>query len=230
MSKHKMVDGRLLQMNKSFGQLKQKQREKIAEWMFQAYKKQVKEGLSEEDALQLVFDQIEEAQIWIPDYEIVNRYHAKKSHFRNRLVGENVPQHVYRMENILDNAIQKMDALEKKIEEYEAFQAEIQKLEAYYTSPQWKADFAADEAGEFSDKLKRGVLSEDGIWNMLERNRELLERIGIRRTDEEGDCLWLSQLICTIQEKAEVHVNLRRRWNPPGLLQRSAQRPEIKAS
>ena len=34
MSKHKMVDGRLLQMDKSFGQLKQKQREKIAEWMY----------------------------------------------------------------------------------------------------------------------------------------------------------------------------------------------------
>jgi len=58
-----MVDGRLLQMNKSSGQLKQKQREKIAEWMYQAYKKQVQEGLSEEDALQLVFDQIEEAKI-----------------------------------------------------------------------------------------------------------------------------------------------------------------------
>ncbi len=186
MSKHKMVDGRLLQMDKSFGQLKQKQREKIAEWMYQAYKKQVKEGLPEEDALRLVFDQIEEAKIWIPDYEIVNRYHAKKSHFRKRLAGENVPQHIYQMENILDNAIQKMDALEKKIAEYEAFQAEIQKLEAYYTSPQWKADFAADEAGQYPDKLKRGVLSEDGIWNMLERNRELLERIGIQRTAGEG--------------------------------------------
>ena len=179
MSKHKMVDGRLLQMDKSFGQLKQKQREKIAEWMYQAYKKQVKEGLSEDDALQLVFDQFEEAKIWIPDYEIVNRYHAKKSHFRKRLAGENVPQHIYRMESILDNAIQKMDALEKKIAEYEAFQAEIQKLEAYYTSPQWKADFAADEAGQYPEKLKRGVLSEDGIWNMLERNRELLRRLGI---------------------------------------------------
>ena len=63
MSKHKMVDGRLLQMDKSFGQLKQKQREKISEWMYLAYKKQVKEGLSEDDALQLVFDQIEEAKI-----------------------------------------------------------------------------------------------------------------------------------------------------------------------
>ena len=37
-----------------------------------------------------------------------------------------------------------------------------------------------DEAGEFPEKLKRGVLSEDGIWNMLERNKELLERIGIQ--------------------------------------------------
>ena len=90
-----------------------------------------------------------------------------------------MPQHIFVMESILEKATQKMDALEKKIEEYEAFQAEIRKLEEYYTSPQWKADFVADEAGQYPDKLKRGVLSEDGIWNMLERNRELLRRLGI---------------------------------------------------
>ena len=38
-----------------------------------------------------------------------------------------------------------------------------------------------DEAGKFPEKLKRGVLSEDGIWNMLERNKELLEQIGIQQ-------------------------------------------------
>ena len=179
MSKHKMVDGRLLQMDKSFGQLKQKQKEKISEWMYQAYRKQTSEKLSDEEALQLVFDRIEEAKIWIPDYEILNRYRAKKNQFRKRLAGENVPQHIFVMESILEKATQKMDALEKKIEEYESFQAEIRKLEEYYTSPQWKADFAADEAGQYPDKLKRGVLSEDGIWNMLERNRELLRRLGI---------------------------------------------------
>ena len=174
-----MVDGRLLQMNKSYGQLKQKQKEKISEWMYQAYRKQTSENLSDEEALQLVFDRIEEAKIWIPDYEILNRYRAKKNQFRKRLAGENVPQHIFVMESILEKATQKMDALEKKIEEYEAFQAEIRKLEEYYTSPQWKADFVADEAGQYPDKLKRGVLSEDGIWNMLERNRELLRRLGI---------------------------------------------------
>ena len=35
-----------------------------------------------------------------------------------------------------------------------------------------------DEAGIFPEKLKRGVLSQDGIWNILERNKELTRRIG----------------------------------------------------
>ena len=94
------------------------------------------------------------------------------------LGGESMPSHINRMENILDNAVQKLDALDKMIEEYEAYQTEIQKLEDYYSSPQWKTDFAADEEGRYPDTLKRGVLSEDGIWNMLERNREMLARIG----------------------------------------------------
>ena len=70
-----------------------------------------------------------------------------------------------------------MDALEKKIAEYEEFQAEIQKLEEYYTSQQWKDDFAMDEKGELPDKLRRGILSEDGIYNLLERNKELKKRL-----------------------------------------------------
>ena len=36
-----------------------------------------------------------------------------------------------------------------------------------------------DEAGKFPEKLKSGVFSQDGIRNMLERNRELIQRIGI---------------------------------------------------
>ncbi len=86
---------------------------------------------------------------------------------------ENVLQRIREMESILDEATQKMDALEKKIAEYEDFQSEIRKLEAYYTSQQWKDDHAMDEEGGFPKELKRGVLSEDGIWNLLEQNREL---------------------------------------------------------
>ena len=81
------------------------------------------------------------------------------------------------MEAILDKAIQKMDALEARIADYENFQSEIMKLEEYYSSQQWKDDFTLDEEGDFTENLKRGVLSEDGIYNVLERNKELLERI-----------------------------------------------------
>ena len=40
-------------------------------------------------------------------------------------------------------------------------------LSEYYGSAAWKRDFAADEAGLLPQKLKRGVLSEDGIYNLL---------------------------------------------------------------
>ncbi len=82
---------------------------------------------------------------------------------------------ISQMEDILDTAKQKMDALEQSIADFKAYQSKIQELEAYYTSPQWKEDFAMDEAGKLPKNLKRGVLSEDGICNMLERNKELLE-------------------------------------------------------
>ncbi len=87
---------------------------------------------------------------------------------------------IYQMEDILDTAIRKMDELERKIAEYREFQPEIRKLEAYYTSQQWKDDLALDEAGVLPEDLKRGVLSEDGIWNMLDRNMEILEMINLK--------------------------------------------------
>lgn len=172
-----MVDGRLLKMDKSFSQLKQKQKEKIGNWMYEAYKRQTAENLSDEAALKLVFDRIEEAEIWIPEYEIEKRYNSKKKRYKERLELEKVPKHLFQMEAILDRAVQKMDALEHKIMEYEEFQEEIRILEGYYTSQQWKDDYAMDENGELPEKLKRGILSEDGIYNVLERNKELLKRI-----------------------------------------------------
>lgn len=44
----------------------------------------------------------------------------------------------------------------------------LQKLDAYYRSDEWKQDYAADEAGLLPKNLKRGVLSEDGLYHMLE--------------------------------------------------------------
>ena len=42
-------------------------------------------------------------------------------------------------------------------------------LSGYYGSEVWKQDFADDEAGLLPEDLKRGVLSEDGLWNRTTR-------------------------------------------------------------
>ena len=45
---------------------------------------------------------------------------------------------------------------------------DAQLLDDYYRSPQWRSDFEADEAGMLPQDMPRGVLSEDGIYNVLE--------------------------------------------------------------
>jgi len=37
----------------------------------------------------------------------------------------------------------------------------------YYENGQWLKDYKADERGELPRDLKRGVLSEDGVYNLL---------------------------------------------------------------
>ena len=41
-------------------------------------------------------------------------------------------------------------------------------LQEYMDSGAWLSDFEADERGEFPAGLKRGVLSEDGLYNLLQ--------------------------------------------------------------
>ena len=42
-------------------------------------------------------------------------------------------------------------------------------LTAYYESGQWLKDYEADERGELPPTLKRGVLSQDGLWELLSK-------------------------------------------------------------
>ena len=40
-------------------------------------------------------------------------------------------------------------------------------LLAYYEGGQWLKDYESDERGELPPGLKRGVLSQDGVYNLL---------------------------------------------------------------
>ena len=85
-------------------------------------------------------------------------------------------QRIRKMERHLVRAASALKRLSSALDKYEEAKADIAALASYYGSDLWKQDFADNEAGLLPKDLKRGVLSEDGIWNLLEAHHELQER------------------------------------------------------
>ena len=77
-------------------------------------------------------------------------------------------ERIQHMEKLLDFIIEARKEQHANQEKSARIQEAIRILAEYYGSDDWKRDFADDEAGLLPKELKRGVLSEDGIWNILE--------------------------------------------------------------
>ena len=81
------------------------------------------------------------------------------------------------MEQILDKATEAVSSLSEALEKYSAVQNKLQELSAYYSSEQWRQDFDDDSAGKIPQDLKRGVLSEDAVYNLLADISDLKEQL-----------------------------------------------------
>ena len=81
------------------------------------------------------------------------------------------------MEEILDEAAPAVEALCTALEAYENLYEKIRKLEGYYSGGQWMRDYEADELGKLPKELKRGVLSEDAIYDLLADEQAMKERL-----------------------------------------------------
>ena len=77
-------------------------------------------------------------------------------------------ERIQQMEQLLDFVIEARKEQNINQEKSARIQEVIRILAKYYASDEWKQDFADDEAGLLPKDLKRGVLSEDGIWNVLD--------------------------------------------------------------
>ncbi|MBO7108876.1 MAG: DUF4298 domain-containing protein [Prevotella sp.] len=86
-------------------------------------------------------------------------------------------ERIRQMEQRLDRASAAVMELSAALDKYVEAQEALTVLNEYYGSDEWKQDYADDEAGRLPQNLKRGVLSEDGIWNLLSDNRGLTERM-----------------------------------------------------
>ena len=84
-------------------------------------------------------------------------------------------ERIRKMEGILNDAAQALKNLEHALERFESLNVDIALLEAYYTGPQWMADYRDDCDGKLPDDLRRGVLSEDAVYDLLSTRDRLLE-------------------------------------------------------
>ena len=84
------------------------------------------------------------------------------------------------MEIRFDEVTRVLAELEDAAEEYRNFKPDLAILKEYMDSGQWKADFEADEAGAIPVGVKRGVLSEDGLYDLLEDADKILAIANLR--------------------------------------------------
>ncbi len=80
---------------------------------------------------------------------------------------------IMEMEDLFDQITQILLSENVSLRQLYEIDGQIKQLEAYYTSPLWKEDFDADCRKLLPEDLKRGILSEDGIYLLLEKYSEL---------------------------------------------------------
>ncbi len=93
-------------------------------------------------------------------------YPAKKLYLHpDRPYGEEDLKRIREMESIYDRAVELREHPEQ--EEYQTLLPDIERLKHYYESGQWQADYEADEAGLIPSDLKRGILSQDALYDFF---------------------------------------------------------------
>ena len=86
-------------------------------------------------------------------------------------------RNIMEMESRFLSASGTLKEMSELLEHFRHAQTLLAELEGYYTSPQWRKDYEDDEAKKLPELLRRGVLSQDGIYNLLEQNKELLSEM-----------------------------------------------------
>ena len=76
-------------------------------------------------------------------------------------------QRIAAMEAAFDRVSLAVQMLESALDTWETVKVDIDRLTEYLESGGWREDFEADEAGLVPRDLKRGVLSEDGLYDLL---------------------------------------------------------------
>ena len=86
-------------------------------------------------------------------------------------------ERIQHFEMLLDRVAPILGNLTEALDAFDGIQDDVKELAAYYEDDDWREDFEADEAGKLPTDLKRGVLSEDGIYDVLSEHYALTVRL-----------------------------------------------------
>ena len=103
-------------------------------------------------------------------YALIERFFSP---WRTRAVKDGQIQRIVERVTKMEAASDRISSAIRKKKAYPELQDDVNALQDYLSSREWKEDFEADERGELPKDLHRGVLSEDGLYNLL-NNRTLL--------------------------------------------------------
>jgi len=82
------------------------------------------------------------------------------------------------METYLNTLLNAVESRPESVFENNELHEMLIKLTEYYESPLWMEDYESDERGELPKELKRGVLSEDGVYLLIESITEYIKASG----------------------------------------------------
>ena len=89
-----------------------------------------------------------------------------------------VIERVRQMEQYMDEVAVTLKNNPDELISNKELRRKVEILTDYMDSGQWLKDFEADERGELPHNLKRGVLSEDGLYNLIGDVEELFRESG----------------------------------------------------
>lgn len=78
------------------------------------------------------------------------------------------------MEGRYDSLERSVRTLEGALAECDSFKEDYKALGRYMKSGKWLKDYEADEQGRLPADLKRGVLSQDSLYNLLQDASDVL--------------------------------------------------------
>ena len=123
---------------------------------------------------------------------------------KNEMVSQMTIDRIQQMEQYMDELSEIVKKCPDRVKEDKELRSKIAVLTEYMHSGQWLFDYECDERGELPKDLKRGVLSQDALYNLLSE----IEKGKVTMSD------------FTLKEMQEMQKTLQERykdiWTPLG--------------